>query len=413
MTPELNRHQIFTHPLDERRVLVYAPLSGMLTFATPEEVMAAEVNGADDEFVSQADTEAETPLMMPDISGYDEMTILLNQRCNFHCAYCYSAGGRDNSQIDRDTLLATVRGFILERPGKSLTLTFSGGGDPVLSFPLFTDAVICAESVAEQCGSSLEIGMVTNGSTLTDRHIEFIRQHNVSIVVSFDVIKEVHDEQRSNYDEVAVTIRKLLACKVIPGIRSTITPLNVTRMPEMVDALHKDFPELTAIAMEPVLNPGLFATVKDLDAFYGRFAEGIHAARKEGAHFGITVGNTILNNIDSCKNRACMGKFVLTPSGRIVGCSRISSPAEPLFEDFSYGFASKNGLRIDLNRYGKIFGNTVETMEECRGCLAKWHCSGGCFLARKTLSTEYMASFCRFMRQMVVSELLDKTEYDD
>lgn len=337
------------------------------------------------------------------------LNILLNQKCNFSCSYCYSAGGRSQAELSLTQVTAILDWFIDRSRGDSLEVVFSGGGDPSLSFDTFSGAVVEARRLAAARGVQLRVGMVTNGSHLDDNQIAFFKQQDIDIVVSFDILKEVHNRQRSHYDEVSATIDHLIAANHCPGIRSTITPLNVRRQVEMVDELHRRFPRLAAAAFEPVLNFSLFSTVTDLRRFYDDFVECYFAADERGRKLGIMVGNTLHNSVQAFEERACPGKLVLGSDGNLTACSRVSAEGDPHHDFFSYGSVDDAGhITIDHNRYQQIMdasrldaSNPESCPDECRQCVAKWHCGGGCLLARKSATAEQMAELCRFTRHMV------------
>lgn len=412
--PRLNRYDIFAEPVPfgPERYLLYAPLAGIMAECSKEEVLSLETDWNND-FVNAVLEETKPPLRMPDFDEINELTVLLNQRCNFHCRYCYSASGRDNSQIPLSVLLKAIDEFVGKRPDRALRLVFSGGGDPVLSFDCFKEGVLRAEECAQRCNSEVSFGIVTNGSTLRDEYIDFFKRHQIDLVISFDILEDVHNAQRSHYSVVAETVKQFIGAGIRPGIRATVTPLNVARQVEMVQVLHSDFKGIESAAFEAVLNPDLFENSGQLRRFYDDFIENLLAARKYAGRCGLLVGNTMIDNIETCKERACMGKVVVAPNGSLLGCSRISSPKETLFTAFHYGDVKETGICIDRARYDAIFGNNVETGYKCGGCIAKWHCSGGCLLAKYSLSEEYWREYCRFMRKMTVCSLILNVDGDD
>lgn len=337
------------------------------------------------------------------------LNILLNQKCNFSCAYCYSAGGRSQIELSLTQVTAILDWFIDYRRGKSLEVVFSGGGDPSLSFETFRAAIVEARQLAKARGVELRIGIVTNGSRLDDSQIAFFKEQDIDVVISFDILKDVHNSQRSHYDVVSDTIGRLISAGHCPGIRSTITPLNVRRQVEMVDELKHSFPKLNAAAFEPVLNFKLFSTIDDLRQFYDDFVEGYFAAAEHGRELGIMVGNTLHNSVQAFEERACAGKLVLSSDGSLTACSRVSAAGDPHYDFFRYGSVDAEGhITINHERYQQLMDasrldadHPEHCRKECLNCVAKWHCGGGCLLARKSATNEQMAELCRFTCRMV------------
>lgn len=410
-TPALNALDIFTCRLSDNQVLLYAPLADRVAISGEDEVLRLENvaarGGRDDDLTILSQREVDIlGIACPDTIS--ELSILINQRCNFSCSYCYSANGRDNQELEIKRLCQILDWFIHAARGIELDIVFSGGGDPMLSFAILQSGIDFAIKKAQGENVKLNFGIVTNGSTLSDEQMDFIKKHEIGLVISFDILKEIQNVQRSHYDIVVGTIDRLIEKNIVSGIRSTITPLNVCRQEEMVEELHRRYPGIRSAAFEAVLNPDLFSSPQDLEQFYMDFEAHLFAAQDLGRRYGITIGNTVINNVDSCKVRACLGKLVVTPDGTITACSRLSSAKEYYFNEFAYGKVGVDRITFNREKYIRLMNENVNTDVACQSCIAKWHCSGGCLLARRSLSKEYFDCYCRFMRQMVVHALMNK-----
>lgn len=405
-----SKKDIFFELIGEEEVLIYAPLAGLALRTSSEE--AENIKKAAFGLLStQESVDAwnmlrakDSVLVCSSPIDIDEMTILLNQRCNFSCTYCYSALGRSKAELNTARIHQVLDFFVKRSRGLHLKLVFSGGGDPLLSFDKFQEAVNYAEKLAIKQEIALAIGLVTNGSTLTDDQINFLKDHEVEMVLSFDILKDVHDKQRSHFDTVADTLLRIANAGLPFGLRSTITPLNVNRQCEMVETLHKDFPQVMSAAFEAVLSRELFETIEEQTAFYKDFVNGFFQARSLGECYGIEISNTIFNSVGCRKLRACPGKLVVTPDGILSACSRISSDKEPHYNLFQYGHIDSSGVIVDEDKYNWLMSQNALLYKDCSGCIAQWHCGGGCLLARKVLA-ERMPVYCSFMRQMIVETL--------
>lgn len=409
--PALNRHEVFVYPDEKDEYILYAPFSGIVLYASAKEVEQLEQDcraGKQSEVLSALLSVESEPVAIKGPENITELTILINNICNFSCAYCYSAKGRTKISADVVAVKEMLDYFVNPDRGDSLQIIFSGGGDPILSFSKLREAIEYAQCRASSQGITLNIGLVTNGSIMSTDQMEFIRKHKIEIVVSFDIIKEVHNLQRSHYEVVYQTIRTLLDNGISPGIRSTITPCNVNRQCEMVEELHRSFPEIKSAAFEAVLNAEMFDTSKALDNFYMAFIDNYFQAIDLGNKYGILIGNTIVNNTDVLKARACPGKLVLTPERNLTACSRISSPKEKLFSAFEYGSNRPGQIEINKDKYIRLMSHDVHHYNECSSCIAKWHCGGGCLLARASYSPQYQSAYCRFMQKMTVTTIKRK-----
>ena len=107
-------------------------------------------------------------------------------------------------------------------------IELTGGGEPTL-WPAFDELV---ENLAKY---HREIGLVTNGSSLSDKRIELLRNHCIWIRFSMDasnqtIHKKVHRTQGDEFDRIINNIKKICDGKrkdLIVGISFIINPDNV------------------------------------------------------------------------------------------------------------------------------------------------------------------------------------------
>ncbi len=388
----LNSKSIYLIPGTTEDVYwLYAPLSG--AFA---EIQATEAISFENSLALGVIPESLANIIYDNCEPADyampaeigELVILLNQRCNFSCSYCYSAKGRNGAELNSETLHNVLGWFITENRAKvnnnNLSITFSGGGDPTLSFDILKDSVLYAREQANAISINIHIGLVCNGSSLDREKMAWIRDNIDNIVISCDIIEEVHNEQRSDFSIVAQTINELCDIGANIGIRSTVTPLCVDRMTEMVDTMHQTFPMCKSIAMEAVLTDTLWDSPASLKNFYDSFIENLWQAIRYGQEIGIEVGNTLLLSVNGLKSRSCLGKLVITPQGYLTACSRISSRQEKHFDHFVFGEIRNGRIEYDLRRYIEVMQQDNIRRNECYFCFAKYHCGGGCALVRCT-----------------------------
>lgn len=408
-----HKYNLYTVEADSGRIFLYAPLSGIIAETSHEELckfekmMSHGVIPPELNEIVRGDSVTED--IMPDVTS--ELTILINQRCNFACKYCYSANGRSNAELPESLFEPLTNWFIdPAKRGKRLSVTFSGGGDPTLSIDKVRKLVTTMQAKASAVGVNIDFGMVCNGSRINPCDIDFIKKNFANLVISFDVIPEVHNAQRSHYSVVVDTIRKLIDAGVKFGLRSTITRLNVDRMVEMIEVLHRDLPECKSIAAEAVLSPEMWSDNTDLALFYSRFATNYFKAQQLAENYGITLGNTIEISSDGLKARACEGKVVVTPEGQLTACSRIASPGDNHFDDFVFGRVTDKGITYDAEKYQGITRMRAENFAECHGCFARYHCGGGCMLTRLAYSEEQMRLHCEFTRQILKQKLFNELD---
>lgn len=155
------------------------------------------------------------------------MSLFLTQSCNLKCIYCYGDGGEygDGGNMEEKTAFQAID-WLLEQSGaiKKLHIGFFGG-EPFLNYPLMKAVVEYAQKRVREAGKRVDFNVTTNGTLLNDDKIAFIKEHQISVMVSFDGPKEIQDAQRpyangdGTYDDTVPKIKELL--KVLPE-----TPVN-------------------------------------------------------------------------------------------------------------------------------------------------------------------------------------------
>lgn len=114
-------------------------------------------------------------------------------------------------------------------------IELTGGGEPTL-WPKFDDLIINLAMY------NIEIALVTNGSSLSDKRIKLLRDHCLWIRISMDASNQemhklVHRTQGDEFERIISNIMKLCHNKrkdLIVGISFIINPDNVTDIEESI-----------------------------------------------------------------------------------------------------------------------------------------------------------------------------------
>ena len=266
----LNRNEIYPIPVGdyfgkrkETCYLVYAPLKNQFFLATPvqveklEELLAANTTN---EMLRQMIAIDSWDSPEVSVESFCTLHLLLNEKCNFHCKYCYSAEGRSSAELTMEQIELMLDYFLSgdRRAVKNRTVMFMGGGEPMLSWPLVQTATLYAEQVAKEQGITLHLSLTTNGSIMDEQMLDFLKEHQFTVQISFEVLPDVQRKQRGNYEHVANNIDRLTSLGINNYVRSTITENNVDRIPEMVDYCHEHFPLVKKLSCQQVVDPAYF-----------------------------------------------------------------------------------------------------------------------------------------------------------
>lgn len=338
------------------------------------------------------------------------LTILPNNICNFSCSYCYAAKGHSNDSIDIEKLKVVLDFFIdpnrISR--RDIYISFGGGGEPFISWKTMKYAIEYASSLANKHGFLINFSFASNGSIISQEIIDTVKQYNVKANISFDILEEIQNLQRKNYETVCQTLDLLLENEIYPTINSVITPANVALQEEMVEHIHTRFPKLRRLSFDSVVDSQMFENPSQLKGFYDEYIKHFFEARLIGQKYGIVVSCIKHHNLELIKSRACAGGFDLTPTGKLSMCFFISSPKEALYEDFIYGEVNtSNQLVFDNEKFSRLINHKADENEHCRTCFIKWHCGGGCLYHSKTYRKDMLDTMCDFQRKFSTIALLE------
>lgn len=397
--------------------LVYSPLGGHISLATGNNVSALEecaATGSGEEATRQALTVFQAKGSVPvhylpkNPDELYQIDILCNYTCNFKCVYCYSAAGRSKDEVNFEDIKAIIDYLFLSgrKQDNPYIINFSGGGEPLISFDLIKKTIEYVHSIADNTDYRYNIGLVTNGSLITPEIIDYFTERRVDMAVSFEILKDLQDKERGSYDKVAANIDMMLDRSFPFGIRTTFTPESVGRMCEMIETVHNRFPKLRKVVFDVVLAPGLFDTPDALKAYYDIFIEEYYKAKSLAKEYGITLESIAVETLSMVRDRTCEGKIVLTPSGTISSCARVSSPKESQYRNYIYGEVKNGVLTFNQQAFTDILNtHNIYTQPECANCFARWNCGGGCRLFHDSFADEYKAVRCDFVKKALKVEL--------
>ncbi len=416
-----NKPEIYSIPVGEyfnrepeTVQIAYAPLYGTYTLIDAKEAAALRnESDANNDFSQALKSLRPLPLLPtpPTTDDIWEVDLLLNNICNFHCSYCYSAAGRSNKRMPESAWKNTVD-FIFARERKEklpVSINFSGGGEPLISFSEIRRVVSYIEEKQKESGRRYSLGLVTNGSLLTDEIIEFIREKKINVVVSFEVLPELQNRERGSWDKVSANLRRMHELDCPFGIRSPLTEDALPHLPAMLHMLAEKFPYIRTLVVEPVHSPEWYGTPDKLKAYFDLFYKTYTKAVELATELGIKLGSNTFSLLKYRRKAKCMCKLVVTAEGSISHCARVAASTEPLYDAFVYGQAASiedSPLSFNQEMFKHINKYNIFDQPECANCYARWNCGGDCRLFRQTYPTECFEVSCDFTRRCLVWEML-------
>ncbi len=131
----------------------------------------------------------------------EKITLQLTQDCNFRCKYCIYSEDKNlkqRSHAHKSMSLETAKKAILFYRDHAVDSSMYNvgfyGGEPLLQWETVKETILFAEK--ELAGKLLLFTITTNASLLTEEKASFFEEHNVSLLVSLDGVKETNDENR-------------------------------------------------------------------------------------------------------------------------------------------------------------------------------------------------------------------------
>jgi uncharacterized protein len=136
---------------------------------------------------------------------FQEFVLKVHQRCNLTCDYCYVYTKEDLSWRERPATMPTaVWRATAERIGEHVRRheipsirVILHGGEPMMAGSEQLVAIAAAVRESLPSGARADIALQTNGTLLTPRRLDPLREAGVKVAVSLDGVGDQHDRHRS------------------------------------------------------------------------------------------------------------------------------------------------------------------------------------------------------------------------
>lgn len=318
------------------------------------------------------------------------LTLLLTNRCNLRCTYCYASTGAARPRTM--DLAVAKRGIdfvsqcVAAAKADEFELAYHGGGEPTTAWAVLVQSCEYASQRARELGISLKAAAATNGLLTRDQVAWIVAHLNGGLSVSFDGLPAVHDRHRRTSDgrgsaeRVVQTLQLLDDAGYSYGIRVTVTSDQVARLPESVEYICRNFRPLEVQA-EPVYLLGRGADAGSVDV--QQFLTAFRAARDIAEYYGVPLRFSAARP-EVLTRHFCgitRDSFALTCDGNVTACYEVFSESHPLADEFFYGKWDSAAARFIFGESAleKLRAQTVDGRARCRSCFAKWHCAGDCY----------------------------------
>lgn len=321
------------------------------------------------------------------------MCLFLTQSCNLNCVYFYGDGGGYGSggSLTAKTAFRAVD-WLIEQSGpmKHIRLGFFGG-EPFLQFPLMRKITAYAEKRARETAKEVEFHCTTNATLLDEEQIAFILKHRLSVMVSIDGPREIHDAQRpfagggGSYAVILPKIKQLLA--VLPDTPGHAV-LTGSTDPQAVKAALREigFRKLSVITSSQCLFNNEEKDGEKRERDISRLLAGLE---EEGETWLSLIRSRDSRALEELKDKsglsfalmallhrrklyhACsagLGMAAVSVTGDVYLCQRFVGREE-------YKLGTVFASHLERREYE---ASPAESNPRCTPCPARYYCAGGC-----------------------------------
>jgi len=353
-----------------------------------------------------------------------EITLFLTNNCNLRCAYCYADAGSEKIKMMPFSIARNGIDFIIknaiDKNKKRIKLNFHGGGEPTTNWQVLEEANDYANLSTQIHGIKVNSSLATNG-VLNDKQINWIIKNIHGCSVSFDGLPEIHDKYRITIEGIGSSRNVMRTLKLFDdvkykyGIRLTVTHDSAKKLPDSIKFICSNFNPVRILA-EPAykINKWKNSPSAENNNFINAFRKARVIALEYGKELSFSASR--LNTLTNHYCGVSQDSFSLTPDGNVTGCYEAYKEDVDFAQIFFYGKPDKkDGYKIDKVKLKNLRNHTVDKIEYCKGCFAKWHCAGDCYYRNLSINnkTKFSGSErCNITRELIKDQIIEKIYYN-
>jgi uncharacterized protein len=255
------------------------------------------------------------------------------------------------------------------------------GGEPTLNLDALRAAQAWAERSSAQTGIALQTAVLTNGTLLTDGLLDHLLTHDVQVMVSLDGVGPYQDAQRplngqrgSSFELIVDGLNRLLNQGISPHVSVTITGQSLEGLSDLVEFLLNrqlqfsfnfyrepdDFPMSGSLSFTPEqIIQALTRTFQVIEQKLPRHSLLSNLADR------VNLGILHLHGCGVGQNYLVIGS-----NGSISKCQMdMEHPVTTIDADDPLAFVQADTEGIQ---------NLAVEEKECRECIWRYRCAGGC-----------------------------------
>jgi uncharacterized protein len=305
----------------------------------------------------------------------------LTNRCNLSCPYCYVTG--NSRQMDVATAQRAVDAVYRSAlaHGYACVALKYAGGEPTLKFDALRAAQERAEILSARTGITLEAAVLTNGIRLDSSQVDTLLAHNVRVMVSLDGVGQYQDTQRplasqkgSSFEYVSRSLDRLLARGTSPHILATITRHNIEGLPGLVEyLLDRGLRFSFNFYREPECSPAYSGLSFTPDEIIAGLQSAFRVLEGQLPRYSLLSNLSDRADLRMPHAHTCgVGRnyMVIDCDGSVAKCQMdMAHPVTTIDADDPLAL-----VRADTDS----IQNLPVDQKECRECVWRYRCAGGC-----------------------------------
>lgn len=332
----------------------------------------------------------DVPLTFAACGVVKSLCLMVAQDCNLRCKYCFGEGGTyGHRAVMSEEIGRAAVDFIIKNSGirKHCEIDFFGG-EPLINFRTVKAVTEYVRRREQDTGKVFKLTLTTNGVLLDDKVGAWLNDNNISVVLSLDGRKEIHDAMRpdisgrGSYERVISNFKRFVDSRGGDNyyLRGTYTNRNLDFT---ADVLHAHDAGFDILSIEPVVlkDSPLALTEADLPRIreeYDRLTEAYLERRRAGNgffffHFNVDLSNgpCVAKRLSGCG--AGHEYFAVAENGDLYPCHQFVGRERYRLGNIFDGVEESARHRIKYFRESHVLNKP-----KCRDCWAKFFCSGGC-----------------------------------
>jgi uncharacterized protein len=312
------------------------------------------------------------------------MCLNITHKCNLACTYCFAERlTNENAGTMTPEIIKGALDYLCRESGEvhRLQVDFFGG-EPLLAFDLVKMGTEYGRELEKKYDKKFLFTLTTNALLLNDEVIDFVKEQNMSLILSLDGTQETHDLLRparsgkGSHDTVLRNIKKVQTV-LDPSayyIRGTFTSQTLEIKKTLEYYLEQGF---INVSLEPVSSPDnqeFALTEKHRDEIIRQYRETAAWLIDKPLifyHFNLEMDNPLCltRRITGCG--AGVEYIAVDPAGNMYPCHQFIEDNRFIMGNVLQG----KRLTGIIEHFRK---STIYEKEECQHCWARFYCSGGC-----------------------------------